>query len=149
MKRIFFLLPVAIAALAMIAACSKPSDSSQTSAAPTPSAADIRAAGLKDYTATCATCHQADGYGVSNMQPPLVDDAIVQGDPVMLIRVVLKGPAAVLPKDREPYSNTMPAFETTLTDEQIAAILTYVRHDFGHEAPPITADQVKTVRNQF
>ncbi|HEY0256221.1 MAG TPA: cytochrome c [Candidatus Methylacidiphilales bacterium] len=119
-----------------------------TPEAPKENLPEILAAGLKVYTANCATCHQTDGYGVSNMLPALVDNAVVAGDPVVLVRLVLKGPAAVLPADRPHYSNTMPPFNR-LTDEQIADVLTYIRHDYGHEAPPIDVHQVQTIRAQF
>jgi hypothetical protein len=45
------------------------------------------AAGHEFYTVNCARCHQADGSGVKDMQPPLVADAIA--NPTMLICVVL------------------------------------------------------------
>jgi mono/diheme cytochrome c family protein len=100
------------------------------------------------HTANCATCHQPDGYGVPNMQPALVDDDIVAGDPTQIIRVVVQGPVAVLPPGRPAYGNTMPSF-TQLTDEQIADVLTYIRHEYGHNASVIDAQDVRTVRSQF
>ena len=144
MKPAFAFLTIPSAMLLL--ACSKPADSASN--APTPPPVDMVAEGLKGYTANCATCHQVDGYGVSNMQPPLVDSDVAKGDPTLVIKVVLKGPAAVLPKDRPHYSNVMPAFDR-LSDEQIAEILTYVRHEFNHDTPGITPYQVKTVRNQM
>jgi mono/diheme cytochrome c family protein len=105
-------------------------------------------AGHQVYTANCAACHQADGVGVANMQPALVDNAVVAGDPEMLIRVVLQGPAAVLPEDRPHYTNMMPPF-SRLTDQQISDLLSYLRHDFGHQASPVGVEQVQTVRAQF
>ena len=70
------------------------------------------------------------------------------GDPEMLIRVVLQGPAAVLPEDRPHYTNMMPPF-SRLTDQQISDLLSYLRHDFGHQASPVGVEQVQTVRAQF
>ncbi len=138
MKRFLFTLPLACA----LFACSKAPE-----AASTPPPVDHVAAGLQVYTANCAVCHQVDGYGVSGIQPALVDNEIVTGDADRLIQIVLKGPAAVLPKDRPRYSNVMPPFNR-LTDDQIADVLTYVRHDFDHGAPAIEAAQVKTTRAQ-
>jgi len=97
------------------------------------------------YTQHCATCHMADGNGVPSMQPSLTDSAIVRGDETILIRVVLVGPAAVLPPDREPYNNTMAGF-AMLPDPEIAALLTYVRREFGNGAAPISAERVAAVR---
>jgi mono/diheme cytochrome c family protein len=66
-----------------------------------------------------------------------------------LIQIVLKGPAAVLPADRPRYgSSTMDSFYYKLDDDQVAAILTYIRHDFvkGDKSPPIAPKDVAAVR---
>ena len=93
----------------------------------------------------CATCHMVDGSGAGQMQPALVGSGVVKGDPTQIIRVVLNSPAAVLPADRPKYVNVMPAF-STLSNEQIADVLTYVRQYFGNGASKITADQVAAQR---
>ena len=93
----------------------------------------------------CAACHMVDGSGAGQMQPALVGSAVVKGDATQIIRVVLNGPAAVLPADRPKYLNVMPAF-SVLSDEQIAAVLTYVRQNFGAGASPITPAQVAAQR---
>ena len=79
------------------------------------------------------------------MQPALLGSAVVKGDPDQLIRVVLRGPAAVLPAGRPKYENIMPAF-TILSDEQIAALLTHLRQTYGAGAGAITPAQVATQR---
>jgi mono/diheme cytochrome c family protein len=138
MKRLFILLPFAF----LLFACTP------TPEAPKEASPETLASGLKVYTDNCATCHQVDGTGVATMQPALVNDDIVAGDPTQLIRVVLQGPAAVLPPGRPKYSNTMPPFRQ-LTDQQIADALTYIRHDYGHQASVIDAPQVQTIRAEF
>jgi mono/diheme cytochrome c family protein len=97
------------------------------------------------YAQHCATCHMADGKGVPSLQPSLVDSSIVRGDENLLIRVVLAGPAAVLPADREPYNNTMAGF-AMLADAEIAELLTYVRREFGNGAAPVSTERVAAVR---
>ena len=52
------------------------------------------------YKIYCAPCHMEDGRGVTGMQPSLRGSAVAAGDVTRLIRVVLKGPAAVLPANR-------------------------------------------------
>jgi mono/diheme cytochrome c family protein len=101
--------------------------------------------GDKVYAAACAVCHMGDGSGVPHLHPPLKGSAVVAGEPARLIRVVLEGPAKVLPPDRVQYSNTMPPLNG-LTDEQIASVLTYVRKQFGGEASAIQPGQVAAVR---
>jgi len=97
------------------------------------------------YAQHCATCHMVDGSGVPSMQPSLTDSSIVRGDEKLLIRVVLVGPAAVLPPGREQYSNPMPEF-SMLADRQIAVLLTYVRREFGGGAPPVATESVAAQR---
>ena len=138
MKQLLVLLPFVV----LMVGCS------QSPEAPAVDPAKVLADGQKVYTTNCETCHQPDGYGVPNMQPALVDDDIVAGDTTQLIRVVLQGPAKVLPAGRPTYANVMPSFNQ-LTDEQIADVLTYIRHEYGHDASPVDAQQVKTVRSQF
>jgi len=87
-------------------------------------------AGARLYRQSCAACHMADGGGVPGMQPSLKGSRIVAGDPVTLIRLLLRGPAVALPATRERYTNTMPAF-VHLSDSEIASLLTYVRRRFG------------------
>jgi mono/diheme cytochrome c family protein len=87
-----------------------------------------------------------DGKGVPGTQAPLAGSAVVAGDPATLIRVVLRGPADVLPANRPKYNVVMPPFGGTFNDADVAAVLTYVRGAFGNTAPAITADQVKAQR---
>ena len=108
-------------------------------------AASAEHPGAAVYKQTCAVCHMADGRGVPNMQPDLTDSAVVKGDPRRLIDVILRGPANVLPPDREKYHNTMPEL-SALGDSEIAAVLSYVRKQFGGGAPPISVSQVAAVR---
>jgi mono/diheme cytochrome c family protein len=126
-----------VGALCLAAVCAE-----SQSAEPAP---ERLAAGAKIYTNTCASCHMVDGSGVSNMQPPLDADAVVAGDPNILIRVVLEGPAKVLPADRPVFSNTMPPFYQ-LSDQDIADVLTYIRQQYGGKASAIDPSQVAALR---
>jgi len=101
--------------------------------------------GAKIYAQNCTTCHMADGRGVPNLQPALVDSAVVAGDATSLIRVVLLGPAKVLPADRAPYSNTMPPF-AQLSNREISAVLTYIRRQFASGAPAVTTEEIAAQR---
>jgi glucose/arabinose dehydrogenase/cytochrome c553 len=111
-------------------------------------AADDRSRGAQLYQQTCAACHMPDGTGVSGMQAPLRGSAVVAGDPDRLIRVVLQGPAQVLPADRPKYAVQMPPFASALNDADIAEVLTFARRTFGNGAPAITAAQVAAQRGK-
>jgi glucose/arabinose dehydrogenase len=101
--------------------------------------------GMILFAQLCATCHMVDGTGVANMQPPLLGSKVVKGDPALVIRAVLRGPNLVLPPDRPKFNNVMPPFNS-LTDEQIADVLSYVREVFGGGASAITPAQVAQAR---
>lgn len=113
---------------------------------PVLSAATARSPGERLYAQACAGCHMVDGSGVSGMQPPLAGDPVVAGDPARLIAVVLRGPAAVLPPGRPRYANAMPPF-ASYADQDLAALLTYVRSRFGSGASGVASSEIKAARS--
>lgn len=102
--------------------------------------------GLAIYKQYCLTCHQVDGGGVPNMNPPLRGTDWVNGDKARLIGVLLKGLQNV-EVEGEPYDNVMPAHDF-LSDQQIADVLTYIRSNFGNKATAISAQDVKEQRSK-
>ena len=104
--------------------------------------------GGKIYAQVCAACHMPNGSGVPGMQPALAGSAVVAGDPVLLINVVLRGPAAVLPADRAKFGNVMPPFGTVYNDADLASLLNYLRRNFAPAAPEVTPAQVAAQRAQ-
>jgi glucose/arabinose dehydrogenase/mono/diheme cytochrome c family protein len=113
------------------------------SSAPADPAEEAR--GAKLYQQACAVCHMADGGGVPGMMPAVAGSALVAGDPDTLVKLIVSGADAALPRSRPAYSNKMPAF-STWPDPDVAAVLTYMRHAFGGGAPPVTAAEVAGVR---
>ena len=101
--------------------------------------------GKKVYVQNCLTCHQADGTGVATMNPPLIKTTYVLGDKPTLIKIVLNGFNEDVQINGQTYSNTMTPHDS-MTDQEIADVLTYVRNNFGNKASAITAAQVKAVR---
>lgn len=104
------------------------------------------AEGKKVYMQTCVSCHQLDGGGVQNLNPPLIKTSYVLGDKIKLAKVVLNGMSNV-EIDDESYHNVMPPMNY-LTDKQIADVLTYVRNSFGNKASAVTEKDVKTARGK-
>ena len=97
----------------------------------------------------CATCHQPDGRGLSASQfPPLTGTKWVSGNEDRLIKIALKGLMGPMDVDGKIYPGQVPMtpFGGLLKDDEIAAVLTYVRNSFGNQATPITPAQVKKVR---
>jgi mono/diheme cytochrome c family protein len=97
----------------------------------------------------CVTCHQSDGQGLSASGfPPLTGTRWVRGSEERLIKLVLKGLQGPIEVNGETYPGQVPmtAFEGLLTDEEIAAVLTYVRNAFGNDASVIAPETVSAVR---
>jgi mono/diheme cytochrome c family protein len=117
----------------------------KTKVKPKPAARLTAVDGKGIYEKYCLTCHQADGGGVPNMNPPLIKTSYVLGDKARLIKVVLNGFSESVDIDGESYSNVMPSHDF-LKDQEIAAVLTYVRKNFTNKVGPITTAQVKAVR---
>ena len=96
------------------------------------------------YKAHCLTCHQADGYGVPNMNP--VKTNYVSGDKKKLIAWVLKGSGTTkLNINGKTFQNKMPP-QKNLSDDEVADVLTYIRNSFGNKGTRITTDDVKAFR---
>lgn len=103
-------------------------------------------AGKPLFATVCAACHQADGRGLDGLAPPLLDSEWVLGSPERTVRIVLhgvRGPISVLGR---VHTGDMPAFGGALDDQQVAAILTYLRREWGHTASPVEPEQVKAIR---
>jgi mono/diheme cytochrome c family protein/glucose/arabinose dehydrogenase len=97
----------------------------------------------------CVTCHQADGKGLpASGFPPLAKSNWVAGSEDRLIKLVLKGLYGPLEVSGVKYAGQVPMtpFGGMLSDEDVAAVTTYVRNSFGHKAPAVTAAKVKKVR---
>jgi mono/diheme cytochrome c family protein len=97
------------------------------------------------YAKFCLTCHQVDGSGVPNLNPPLIQTKWTLGSKTVLIEQVLKGSNGKIEIDGETFHNTMPPL-AKLTNQQIADVLTYVRNNFGNKASIVTAAEVKAIR---
>lgn len=97
------------------------------------------------YGQYCVACHQADGNGVAGAFPPLTKSEWIEGDKTRLIGLVLNGMQGPITVKGEEYNNVMPP-HGFLSDEDIAATLTYVRQAFGNSASEITTAEVAEVR---
>ncbi len=98
------------------------------------------------YDTQCAPCHQANGQGIPGSFPPLTQTEWVLGDKGRLVRLLLNGMQGPLEVKGEAYNGIMILPPPALTDEKIAAVLTYVRQHFGNDAEAVTPDEVASVR---
>ncbi len=103
---------------------------------------NLYARGEEIYAKRCADCHGEQGEGVTNMYPALAGNrAVTITVPVNTIRAVLSG--GFTPEtEGNPRPYGMPPFATLLNDEEIAAVVSYVRNAWGNEASAVTAWEV-------
>ena len=150
MKKILLILSLILIMTGSLSAqtkTAKKAPSTKATASST-SKADLSASisrGKVVYESQCRSCHQADGGGVPNMNPPLIKTSYVLGNKNRLIKIVVEGFKERVEIDGETFSNIMPP-HPTLTDQQVADVLTYVRNSFGNKASAVKPSEVKTVR---
>ncbi len=101
--------------------------------------------GKQVYTANCAVCHQANGQGLAGNFPPLASSPWVTDDEATIVRILLRGIDGPIEVKGVTYNGVMPSF-VHLTDEQLAAVASYARTNFGNEGTPILAEQVAQLR---
>src|SRR4030095_10602658 len=107
------------------------------------------AEGKKNYMMICVVCHQPTGLGLPAVFPPIAKSEYVNGPAERLAAMILKGNAGPITIDGKPYNNIMPGQELMLTDANIATVMTYVRNNFGNNAPPVSLEIVAATRKKF
>ena len=97
----------------------------------------------------CFTCHQPNGEGMAGQFPPLAGSDWVLGDKERLIKISMYGLMGEIEVNGVKYNNVMapPGIPPgSLTDDQIANVLTYIRNDWGNSASAVSAEEVAAVR---
>ena len=109
----------------------------------------VKGAEIYNREAHCGTCHQPNGQGLPDAGfPPLAATKWATGNPDRLIKLSLKGLMGPIEVKGKTYPGVVPMtpFEALLSDEELAAVLTYVRNSFGNKASVIQPSHVKQVR---
>lgn len=99
------------------------------------------------YLTQCSSCHLPDGNGISGIFPPLRQVDWVTGDKGTLIRIVLDGVMGEFMVGNVVYNGAMPPWKTFLNDQEISALLTYIRAAWENDASAVTDEEVSLVRN--
>jgi mono/diheme cytochrome c family protein len=116
----------------------KPAGASEPAARPLTAAEQARfAEGQQQYAGLCASCHQARGTGLAGVAKSLVGSPWVLGPPVRLVRIVMHGKEGQM---------LMPPVGGSMTDDQMANVLTYIRRAWGNAASPVSPAEVSEVR---
>jgi len=94
--------------------------------------------GEEIFNNVCIACHQPDGKGIEGVYLPLAGNpAVTLDDPTYFVTVILNGRGG------------MPRFDTTYSDEEIAAIATFIRQNWENDAPAVPVALVTEVRASF
>jgi len=106
----------------------------------------VFAHGANVYKDKCAVCHGDNGKGNAPKYPPLANNQSIEMDSaVNPIRIVLNGgfPPGTK-RNLEPYG--MPPFGQELSDDDAAAVVTYIRTAWGNHGLPVTPREVNDLR---
>jgi ubiquinol-cytochrome c reductase cytochrome b subunit len=108
-----------------------------------PGASTVNSNGAKVFAANCSTCHGAQGQGLPGSFPPLANNPVVTGDPKKVIGIVLGGLHTPITVNGQTYSGQMPPWKGTLSNKDIADVITYIRASLGgNHASPVTEASV-------
>ncbi|HXE06158.1 MAG TPA: cytochrome c [Bryobacteraceae bacterium] len=113
---------------------------------PKPAPVDPLVLGRQTFN-VCMQCHQDTGKGIAGTYPPLVGSPILLGDPATPVRILLHGLQGDITVEGATYNGQMPSWDR-FSDEQIAAVLTYVRQAWTNTAPPVDSALVTAIRKQ-
>lgn len=139
---------IGISILCSLAACGNKDTKSSADTAATTAAAgsispEVMAQGEAVFKKTCIACHQATGLGVPGAFPPLAKSDFLTNREASIGQVIT-GKTGPLVVNGVTYNSVMPP--QNLSDEDIAAVLTYVYNSFGNSGNPVTVEEVKAVR---
>jgi mono/diheme cytochrome c family protein len=126
---------------------SQPSPQAAASGVPRAESRLLLSLGKTVYDAQCATCHGVQGEGKPPHYPPLAGNQSIQmGSAVNPIRMVLNGgyPPGT---EGNPMPYGMPPFAQSLSDEEVAAVVTYARTAWGNRGAAITAREANDLRS--
>jgi mono/diheme cytochrome c family protein len=109
----------------------------------------VMAKGQQGYM-LCMACHGANGEG-GPIAPPLANSDWVAGPVSNLIRIQMRGLTGPITVSGKEYNLPAPmtAMGAASSDEDVAAVLTFIRNSFGNSAPPVSPEQVKALRSEI
>lgn len=101
--------------------------------------------GATVYTTNCSSCHGAAGKGVAGAFPPLAGNPHVTGAAKSVIHTVKYGLTGSITVAGSPYNGTMPPWGAQLSNDDIAAVITYIRSSWGNKASAVKSADVAKV----
>lgn len=109
--------------------------------------AALMAKGQKVFTEYCKTCHQANGQGMPNVYPPLAGSDYLKSTPKGTVaKEVVAGKTGKVKVNGKEYNGVMAPLPAKYTDEDVAAVLTYVYNSWGNPGGTFSAKDIAKVR---
>ena len=131
---------IRVIAVASLAACSGPSGEGGPAGRGEPASQ-----GRSVYLASCAACHGPAGEGLPGAFPPLAASDYLADNRETVIKGILFGQQGPITVNGNTYNGVMPAFGH-LTDDEIAAVASYVFTSWGNALEPVSAAEVAALR---
>ena len=101
------------------------------------------------YGNVCSGCHQSHGGGNAGQAPALAgSEWVIAPGPNRVIRIPMSGLMGPIKVNGVEWNLNMPAFAGPgmMSDEDLAAVVTYIRNSWGNKATPVTVEEVQKVR---
>lgn len=102
--------------------------------------------GRQLFIAKCQACHQAGGQGLPGVFPPLAGSVWVKGEPEVPMQILLHGMNGAIEVAGVSYDGAMPAFGEQMSDAELAAVLSFIRGEWGNASPAVDANAVEAAR---
>ena len=96
--------------------------------------------------ANCQGCHQPHGGGTPGSIPPLVGSEWVTGNPERIAAIVMNGLGGPITVKNNSFNNQMTPVGGAWSDEQVAAVLTYIRGNWGNGGARVMPEEVAAAR---
>jgi nitrite reductase (NO-forming)/hydroxylamine reductase len=125
--------------------CSPPAGDDSAGGKPAASVDPVMARGESIYYANCVACHLPAGTGLAGAFPPLAGSDFLEGDRGRVISTVLYGNEGPITVNGVQYDGVMPGF-AYLSDDEVAAVVTYISRSWGNELPGVGPEQVAAAR---
>jgi mono/diheme cytochrome c family protein len=103
-------------------------------------------AGQQIFAQRCQSCHQPNGRGLPGAFPPLVGSEWVNGPAETVVHIILDGLQGPVQVAGKSFNGAMPAWRDQLSNQEIAAVVTYIRQWRPNSAPPVDTTLVAPLR---
>jgi nitrite reductase (NO-forming)/hydroxylamine reductase len=128
-----------------VTGCSRPAGDDGLATKSAASTDPVMARGENVYYANCVACHLPAGTGLEGAFPPLAGSDFLEGGPARVISTVLYGNDGPITVNGVQYNGVMPGF-AYLTDDEVAAVVTYIMRSWGNDFPAVGPADVAAVR---